>query len=290
MGKFWRQLQYTFQLYRHRFFQMRTGILLILLFGAMDLDYMGLARAVKGLDYPASPWFILSVMTNDFMCAAVGLGAVYLFSGAPYLNRNGMYQMIRVGKRRWAAAQLGSILVSSFSFTLSLFLMGLLHQLPRIDWTVSWGKMLHTLSLTNAAQEFDVTFGLSYSFLQQIDGWQAALLAFGLDSLVFTLLGFLLFGIGLCFGRTVALTCVGFLAVLPFSSQAFNIYNLYWLHMISPVSWLQTGLFFTKNYIYAAMPPVTVVFGLSLVYIVAAIGIASLGVHRNQFKWNGETE
>ncbi len=38
MGKFWRQLQYTFQLYRHRFFQMRTGILLILLFGAMDLD------------------------------------------------------------------------------------------------------------------------------------------------------------------------------------------------------------------------------------------------------------
>lgn len=283
-------LNFCGKLYCQRFFQMRTGILLILLYGAIDMSYTGLDTAVRNLNYPSSPWFILNVMTNNFVCAAVGLGAVYLFSGAPYLNRNGMYQMIRMGKMKWAAVQLGSIVLSSFSLTMAIFLMGVLRLFPRIDFTLSWGKVIKTLALTNAATEFDVIFELNYGFLQQMEAWQAGILAFFMDSFVFMLLGFLLFSLGLCWGRTAALAVVSFLAVLPFADSSVNLAGLRMFHMLSPVSWLQTGLFGTKRLTYEVMPSMKTVFGMWGLYMGIAFLLTGYGLYRNGFQWNGEAE
>ncbi len=282
--------KYSWKLYCHRFFQFRTAILFVLLFCAFDLNYAGLDRAVEGLKYPASPWFIISVLTNDFVCASVGLGMVYFFAGTPYLNRNAMYQMIRSGKGKWATAQMLSIVLCSISFTISLFFMGALKQFPKIDWTFSWGHLIHTLAVTDADVKFDVIFDLDYIFMQNMEGWQAALLALVLDSLVFMLIGFLLFSLGLCFGRIPALVVVGSLAVLPFGTQACTLSMLRIFHMISPVSWLRTGLFFTKRIIYEVMPSVTEVFFLMGTYLLITLLLVLVGLHKNCFEWNGEME
>lgn len=89
--------KYIWNLYVNRFYTKRNLVLFIILFVAFDSFYAEIDYACKVLDYPCSFWYFLNVMTNHFMCGAIGLSAVYLFSNAPYLNRNGMYQMIRQG-------------------------------------------------------------------------------------------------------------------------------------------------------------------------------------------------
>ena len=282
--------KYIWNLYVNRFYGKRNLVLFIILFVALDSFYVEVDYACKVLDYPCSFWYFLNIMTNHFMCGAIGLSLVYLFSNAPYLNRNGMYQMIRQGKYKWLLSQLGSIILSGFSFTAVLFLTGWIRMLPHMDWTWSWGKMMKTLAVTNAASQLDVTFVLKPSFMQSMEAWQAGLLAFMLDSFVFILIGFLLLAIGLLFNRMAALIFTGILAIVPFVTNSWNLSRHLMINLFSPVSWLQTGLFYTENMTYAEMPPVLWIWGMLAVYLVLAVVLALVGIKRNHFQWNGEEE
>ena len=282
--------KYIWNLYVNRFYGKRNLVLFIILFVAFDSFYVELDYACKILDYPCSFWYFLNIMTNHFMCGAIGLSAVYLFSNAPYLNRNGMYQMIRQGKYKWLLSQLGSIILSGFSFTAVLFFTGWIRMLPHMDWTLSWGRMMKTLAVTNAASQLNVTFVLKPSFMQSMEAWQAGLLAFMLDSFVFILIGFLLLAIGLLFNRMAALIFTGILAIVPFVANSWNLSRHLMINLFSPVSWLQTGLFYTENMMYAEMPPVLWIWGMLAAYLALAVFLALLGVKRNHFQWNGEEE
>ena len=282
--------KYIWNLYVNRFYTKRNLVLFIILFVAFDSFYAEIDYACKVLDYPCSFWYFLNVMTNHFMCGAIGLSAVYLFSNAPYLNRNGMYQMIRQGKYKWLLSQLGSIILSGFSFTAVLFFTGWIRMLPHMDWTWSWGRMMKTLAVTNAASQLNVTFVLKPSFMQSMEAWQAGLLAFMLDSFVFILIGFLLLAIGLLCNRMTALIFTGILAIVPFVTNSWNLSRHLMINLFSPVSWLQTGLFYTENMTYAEMPPVLWIWGMLSVYLALAVFLALLGVKRNHFQWNGEEE
>ena len=282
--------KYIWNLYVNRFYTKRNLVLFIILFVAFDSFYAEIDYACKVLDYPCSFWYFLNVMTNHFMCGAIGLSAVYLFSNAPYLNRNGMYQMIRQGKYKWLLSQLGSIILSGFSFTAVLFFTGWIRMLPHMDWTWSWGRMMKTLAVTNAASQLNVTFVLKPSFMQSMEAWQAGLLAFMLDSFVFILIGFLLLATGLPCNRMTALIFTGILAIVPFVANSWNLSRHLMINLFSPVSWLQTGLFYTENMMYAEMPPVLWIWGMLAVYLALAVFLALLGVKRNHFQWNGEEE
>ena len=274
----------------NRFYTKRNLVLFVILWIAFDSFYAEIDYACKVLDYPCSFWYFLNVMTNHFMCGAIGLSAVYLFSNAPYLNRNGMYQMIRQGKYKWLLSQLGSIILSGFSFTAVLFFTGWIRMLPHMDWTLSWGRMMKTLAVTNAASQLNVTFVLKPSFMQSMEAWQAGLLAFMLDSFVFILIGFLILAIGLLFNRMAALIFTGILAIVPFVTNSWNLSRHLMINLFSPVSWLQTGLFYTENMTYAEMPPVLWIWGMLAVYLALAVFLALLGIKRNYFQWNGEEE
>ena len=282
--------KYIWNLYVNRFYGKRNLVLFVILWIAFDSFYAEIDYACKVLDYPCSFWYFLNVMTNHFMCGAIGLSAVYLFSNAPYLNRNGMYQMIRQGKYKWLLSQLGSIILSGFSFTAVLFFTGWIRMLPHMDWTLSWGRMMKTLAVTNAASQLNVTFVLKPSFMQSMEAWQAGLWAFMLDSFVFILIGFLLLAIGLLFNRMAALIFTGILAIVPFVANSWNLSRHLMINLFSPVSWLQTGLFYTENMMYAEMPPVLWIWGMLSVYLALAVFLALLGVKRNHFQWNGEEE
>ncbi len=282
--------KYIWNLYVNRFYTKRNLVLFVILWIAFDSFYAEIDYACKVLDYPCSFWYFLNVMTNHFMCGAIGLSAVYLFSNAPYLNRNGMYQMIRQGKYKWLLSQLGSIILSGFSFTAVLFFTGWIRMLPHMDWTLSWGRMMKTLAVTNAASQLNVTFVLKPSFMQSMEAWQAGLLAFMLDSFVFILIGFLILAIGLLFNRMAALIFTGILAIVPFVTNSWNLSRHLMINLFSPVSWLQTGLFYTENMTYAEMPPVLWIWGMLAVYLALAVFLALLGIKRNYFQWNGEEE
>ena len=282
--------KYIWNLYVNRFYGKRNLVLFVILFVAFDSFYAEIDYACKVLDYPCSFWYFLNVMTNHFMCGAIGLSAVYLFSNAPYLNRNGMYQMIRQGKYKWLLSQLGSIILSGFSFTAVLFFTGWIRMLPHMDWTWSWGRMMKTLAVTNAASQLNVTFVLKPSFMQSMEAWQAGLLAFMLDSFVFILIGFLLLAIGLLCNRMTALIFTGILAIVPFVTNSWNLSRHLMINLFSPVSWLQTGLFYTENMTYAEMPPVLWIWGMLAVYLALAVVLALLAAKRNHFQWNGEEE
>ena len=282
--------KYIWNLYVNRFYTKRNLVLFVILWIAFDSFYAEIDYACKVLDYPCSFWYFLNVMTNHFMCGAIGLSAVYLFSNAPYLNRNGMYQMIRQGKYKWLLSQLGSIILSGFSFTAVLFFTGWIRMLPHMDWTLSWGRMMKTLAVTNAASQLNVTFVLKPSFMQSMEAWQAGLLAFMLDSFVFILIGFLILAIGLLFNRMAALIFTGILAIVPFVTNSWNLSRHLMINLFSPVSWLQTGLFYTENMTYAEMPPVLWIWGMLAVYLALAVFLALLGIKRNYFLWNGEEE
>lgn len=71
--------KYIWNLYVNRFYTKRNLVLFVILWIAFDSFYAEIDYACKVLDYPCSFWYFLNVMTNHFMCGAIGLSAVYLF-------------------------------------------------------------------------------------------------------------------------------------------------------------------------------------------------------------------
>ncbi|WP_033165322.1 hypothetical protein [Clostridium sp. KNHs205] len=161
-------------------------------------------------------------------------GIVFLFSDAPFINKNQPYIIIRSKRIPWVLGQILYIIMASAIYFLFLMLVSILVLLPHGTFaTDGWGKIINTLAQTDVGAQLKLQFGITKEITTFYSPWEAFGFSFLLDWGVACFLGLLLFVINLNFNRMLGLVAGG--VILFFDLLVTNALPPTFYHF-SPVS------------------------------------------------------
>lgn len=185
--------------------------------------------------YRSAPWIFPYLVQNYFIQMIIMLGFVLLFCDAPFLTEESPYMIVRTGRKVWLIGQIIYIILISFLFTLGLMIVTVIPLLPYIYVKNEWGKLLGTLSQTDAAAILG-TIKLDYSLQLNYTPMAAMGVSFGMVWLNGILAGELIMFFNLILKRIAGTIAGGILAFMPY--VAVNFSDLRMIRYFSPPSWI----------------------------------------------------
>lgn len=268
-----RILRYGIQISRHKIFSLRTGSLMAVLLFFYYVLLSPLNEFTGMVDHNITPWILPCLLSNISFALVVSFCSIYFFSDVPFFQYHEMYQMIRCGRLKWAAAHLFSVVISSFFLAVMMLTASMVILLPNMKLSLEWGSVISTLSLTNAAEY--IPFAIPYKLINHFTPVQAVLLSLLLLTLVIMFIGALMFAVSVLCSRIYAISAA--VVVTVWAVIVYNM-NYYWqqsLSYFSPISWLNIADIGTRTrevytlpgygYIFAAL--LALVLGLSVIVI-----------------------
>ena len=271
MSKTVSNLKLAWKLFLTKILSMKTLILLFLLGILYHIFLSPVKDFSQSVNYPVCPWIFPFLISDVYFVILFMSAAVYYFSDVPFMKEWTMYQVIRTGRVKWACGQIGSIVFSSFAFIFMSMLETGLILLPDITLSEGWGKVLHTLSMTNARGEYRIPFSVSYGIINRFEPLQAAGISLSMGGLVIMFIGLLMFSLSLCVSRLWANIIAMLFVILPIVIE--NIGDIVpWLVYCSPVSWLRFSEIDTQSGI-GRQTPTLLTSGIVLVIACIALSV-----------------
>ena len=130
---------------------------------------------------------------------------IYLFSDAPFVQHNTVYQIIRCGRVKWGIIQLENIFLSSCCFNIISFILSVVILTPHVSFEDGWGKVIYTLSRTDAGTSYNISINFPYDVVGKYTPLQVLKLTMLILWLAGSCIGLLMFALSLWWGRVAAL-------------------------------------------------------------------------------------
>lgn len=238
MNKIGSQLKLSWRIFTDKFFSVKTFTLWILLGVIYHIFLSPIKNFSAFVDYPVSPWIFPFLISDVYFVILFMAAVVYFFSDVPFMKEWTLYQVIRTGRVRWALGQIGSIILNSFVFVLLAEVVSGTLLLPDIILNEGWGKVLYTLSITNAAGEYQIPFLISYDIISMFEPVQAVGLSVFISSLVIAFIGLWMFMVSLYVSRLWANVTAMLFVILPIVIENIG-EDVTWLVYCSPVTWMR---------------------------------------------------
>lgn len=241
MSKMGSSLKLAWKFFLAKLLSMKTLILLVLLGFIYHIFLSPLKSFSQSVNYPVSPWIFPFLVSDIYFVILFMAAVVYYFSDVPFMKEWTMYQVIRTGRVKWACGQIGSVIFNSFAFIVIAILETGLMLVPDITLREGWGKVLYTLSMTNAAGEYQIPFSVSYNIISKYGALQAVGISVLTGGLVMMFIGLLMFSLSLYISRLWANIIAMLFVILPIVIE--NVGNIFpWLVYCSPVSWMRLSV------------------------------------------------
>lgn len=216
---------------RNRIGCFRFVTLLIILFFIMDI-LLGPFRAdVRILAQHGNLAILPFLQTSDFYMKVLFLGIVYFYSNIPFMNREEMLCLSRLGKERWGRRNISYIIGSSVILTCSIFIISIVEIFSVSKISLSWDSVYKTLSLTGGQ---NLQFEIPYLIIKQYEPFILMSLILFLDVMVISLIGMFMYAVSLYGYRVLACIMALLIALLPSIDSWMGGRLIYY----SPVSWL----------------------------------------------------
>lgn len=214
--------------------QPRVLILLLLIPGYLSMLERPVAQFCGHVGVSVSPW-IFPFLTNDwYTLMLLMFGVILLFCDAPFIDDSQPYLLLRAGRAQWAAGQMLYILVGTSLYFGYVLLVSLMLLMPHVAFQSDWGKVLYTLSDTDACRQFQIPLLFSPDIIADYTPITALLISFFTALLAGLFLALVMMAMNLYTRRAFGITAAMLLTLM----QAFaaNV-NLPFLYYLSPVSW-----------------------------------------------------
>ena len=238
------RIKYQFKLSGQLFISKILSIKMATLFLLLGFIYHIFLSPIKNfstsVNYPISPWVFPFLLSDVYFIVLFMSAVVYFYSDVPFMKEWTMYQMIRTGRVRWAIAQIEVIFISAFAFIVIAFISSSLILFPNITLEEGWGKVLYTLSMTNAAGDYSIPFGISYNIISGYTVQEAVGVTIIFGGIIIAFLGMLMFAVSLYASRLWANIIAMILVILPIVVE--NVGDIFpWLIYFSPISWMRVS-------------------------------------------------
>ena len=121
---------------------------LLIIWGFMVDDMLRLYRNLAmELNVKDSFAILPFIQNDDFFMKVVLLSVLCFYSNAPFMERNELYFVQRIGKKRWGSRNIFYIFGSSILLAVILVLLSILLNFPAVDFSNSWGSLYRTVSV-----------------------------------------------------------------------------------------------------------------------------------------------
>ena len=227
-------LFYSLELTKHKLLSSRFRSLCLIYAGFVWVNMSSIRSFIEATNCPVSIYIYPIMLIHIKFRTIISFCCVYLFSDVPFLQYSKMYSLIRMGRIKWALAQILSIFETAFLFCLYMCIVPVVLCIPNVEFTGEWGKIIHTLSLTNMSQVYAINIYVPYEVLVRLKPMEAMFLAVGLSTLLISFFGVFMFALSLVFKRNIAIVAAS--VVIGWSVAVYNIYKL--LFPYAPVLWL----------------------------------------------------
>lgn len=229
----------------HNFFSRRLLVFCVFQFTILHFYAHSIRQYAIAAQYPAAPWVMPFMGQNIYFQFVYGISVVYFYSNVPFMQRYEMYVLMRQGRVWWVSTKLLRIWISAVMLAAVEIVLSILPFIPYLEWTFQWGKLYHSLALTDAGGDYHMALFFSYELINENNALKTVLMLFIVLCIVTGLTGTLMFALSVGTSRTAAILAGTFFAVL---SVVFE--NLYiWqacIGFISPFSWINLLLLYGK--------------------------------------------
>ncbi len=268
----------------------RTYALLVLQCFILYLYMKPVVGFSRSVQYPVSPWSFPFIISNIYFAFLFLLEVIYYFSNVPFMQYVNMYQVIRVGRKRWALGQMLVIFLQSVFLIAVNYLFSILWLGRNCEWTAQWGKALHTAALTNAASHYEFLFGISYDTMQKFTPLGLTAFTFLVGSLVICFLGLFMFLLSLVWNRMAAVAGAVILATGIYIVENVHPLLSRKVAMFVPTSWIRVGNIGVKLYDGYVLPSMQYILIVLLGSIAVMGAIILWRVQKIEFEWTNEDE
>ena len=220
---------------KNRLFSFRFFTLVFMLIFILDMFLGGFRDNVRLMEMRANVAVLPFLQSRDFFMKLVLLCVVYFYSDAPFMERDQLFALIRLGKGRWGRRNLAYIMGSAFLLAGLLMVLSVLEVLQVGTFSASWDPVYKTLALTEGNGLMD--FAVDYQVMKDYSPVMLLLLVFVVDWLVFAMLGLVMYALSLMGYRTAAAAAGVLLTFLPSIDLMLPVSLVYF----SPVSWVDCG-------------------------------------------------
>lgn len=176
--------------------------------------------------------FLLTALTHVFV---IFLGLFILFSDLPFTDNQQMFLISRSGKRAWIFSQVFYVVIVSLIYFAFIFICYCAVLFPRLGFsTESWGKIIKTISATDAGMAFNVPFKALPSVLSDFSPVEAFVFSFGTAIAISVVLGLVVLFFNLTLKRNIGVIISGAMVfVYMFVYMGGEIVTYYF----SPLNW-----------------------------------------------------
>ena len=277
-------LFYSLELTKHKLLSSRFRSLCLIYAGFVWVNMSSIRSFIEATNCPVSIYIYPIMLIHIKFRTIISFCCVYLFSDVPFLQYSKMYSLIRMGRIKWALAQILSIFETAFMFCLYMCIVPVVLCIPNVEFTGEWGKIIHTLSLTNMSQVYAINIYVPYEVLVRLKPMEAMFLAVGLSTLLISFFGVFMFALSLVFKRNIAIVAAS--VVIGWSVAVYNIYKL--LFPYAPVLWLdisQIGQLFYGMKRFLDLRYIL----LSFLLMISVSALAAMwAIHSRDLEWVNE--
>lgn len=181
----------------------------------------------------ATPFLFPFLFNDVFVCALMFAVAILFYLDAPFYNKEQLFVIMRCGSGKWILGQILYVYAVSALYVFFLIILSVIILLPRITWENEWGKIWTTLSVTDAGQQFLISFAVPSSILFEYTPMQAMVLQFFMAFFICSFYGFLVWCLNLYFGKLISMV-VALASILLVTRVR---YFPAWVTYLVPSSW-----------------------------------------------------
>lgn len=194
-----------------------------------------LSDMAKHFSLPVNGFAATFLFTSLNQTFIIFLGVFILFSDLPFKDNQQIFLLSRSGKRAWIFSQVLYVIIVSLVYFLFIFACFCVVMMPNLGFSAeSWGKIIRTISATNAAQDFHLFFTVSPSVLSDFSPLQAFLYSFGTAFTAAVILGLVVLFFNLTIKRSAGVFIAG---ALVFLYMFVNMGGSSIAYYFSPISW-----------------------------------------------------
>ena len=288
MDKAWLYIYYPLMEIKRKIFSIKylSAMMLIVFIGILYTVTIRKFSYLTG--YNITPCFFPFLISINFYNLIYFALYIYLFSDAPFVQHNTVYQIIRCGRVKWGIIQLEKIFLSSCFFNIISFILSAVILIPHVSFEDGWGKVIYTLSRTDAGTSYNISINFPYDVVGKYTPLQVLKLTMLILWLAGSCIGLLMFALSLWWGRVVALIGASIWVILTI---ILDNYTGVWRPLathFSPISWTRISEIGQFRYGIPRLPSLKFILSAYIILCVIFSLAALFKLRTVDLKWSNE--
>lgn len=214
----------------------RIWTILILLFTLVYEQTHDLASLGRDLGVKSSLWYYPFLYSQYHMKLIFTLPLLMVFCNAPFIDDNAMFIIVRSKRKAWILGQIIYIVAVSAVYNLFILFSVFVTSIPSAEISTNWGKLLNTISVSNASLSAGYPFLSASRFvITWFTPLQAVWFTFLLSWLMSIMIGMLVYFFNsITNTKSVGVTVCSLIIIFSCYIEVFGNNKMLWF---SPVSW-----------------------------------------------------